>query len=547
MNCCVKRVLCLGAVLWGVLVSVAQEVPENEELTGTKVAEGGTKKKPAARKRYPKAIVMRGPYLQLVGPHAATLRWHTNAATDSKLEVGTEHGTYTLSALREEPTQEHEVRITGLQPGTRYYYRFGSSSHWLQDDAENFFTTAPPDTTSRRIGVAVFGDCGRNQKGYRPKSLRAYRAFTGDRPADVMLLLGDNAYNNGRDREYQSRFFNVYDDKVLKHHALFPTPGNHEYANSPERQKDLAIPYYDIFSLPSQGECGGVPSGTEAYYSFDWGNIHFLSLDSYGLGDAGTTRFFDTTGAQAQWIKRDLEANKKKWIVAYWHHPPHSMGSHNSDREPDLYPVRERLTPILERYGVDLILTGHSHNYERSYPLKRFYGKEASFDPKVHTTSTSNGRYDGGDTSCPYVKKSGDPYNGTVYVVAGSSGAHGKVQEGYPHNAMPFSIHDGGMFYFEVEGNRLDAKFLHRDGTVADQFTILKDVNREQTLTASAGQPLTLKANWTGDYRWSNGATTPSITVTPTADATYTVTDGKGCLQERFVVKVEEKAEGRSK
>lgn len=422
-----------------------------------------------------KAKLVRGPYLQVVNGEGATLRWRTDMATDSKLEVGTSKGQYTLSAQSPVLTTEHVIRITGLQSDTRYYYRFGSSTQVLQDGQKNYFTTAPPLNTNRRIRVAVFGDCGRNTKLNQTLSLRAYRKHVRNHPAELMLLLGDNAYFNGLDEEYQRRFFRPYRASVLKNHALFPTPGNHEYANNPARQQDHAIAYYSIFSVPERGECGGVPSGSPSYYSYNWGNIHFVSLDSYGEHDGGATRLYDTSGAQARWLKRDLVANKQPWTIVYFHHPPYTMGSHNSDREAELVKIRQSLLPLLERYGVDMVLNGHSHNYERSYPMKGYYGDEASFDADKYVVSTFRGSNNENGGTCIYETDSRGTDRGTVYVVSGSSGASGAVQKGYPHNAMPFSQHRGGMFYFEVEGARLDAFFLRKNGTTGDRFTLIKD------------------------------------------------------------------------
>jgi acid phosphatase type 7 len=148
--------------------------------------------------------------------------------------------------------------------------------------------------------------------------------------------------------------------------VLFPTPGNHDYYSA--TQSSRSHTYYNIFTMPTAGESGGIASGTEAWYSYDWGNIHFLSLDSYGTESPNNSRLYDTTGPQVNWIKNDLAANNKKWTVAYWHHPPYTMGSHNSDTESELVNIRQNFIRILERYGVDLILCGHSHDYERPYP-----------------------------------------------------------------------------------------------------------------------------------------------------------------------------------
>lgn len=485
----------------------------------------------------PEPILTRGPYLQMGNQTAVTLRWRTNIATNTTIEVGTVYGNYPLKASNAKLVKEHEIRITGLRADTKYYYRFGSNKKILQAEQDNFFTTAPPAHTKRKIRIAAFGDCGRNSNSYQSGALNSYINYVGENPAEVLLLLGDNAYNKGTDSEYQANYFNVYSPNILKHHVLFPSPGNHDYANNAVRQKDHKIPYYSIFSTPSNAQCGGVASATKAYYSWDWGNIHFLSLDSYGEENNGTTRLYDTLGAQAKWVKRDLMANKKPWVIAYWHHPPYTMGSHNSDTEEDLVSIRQNFIRILERMGVDLIICGHSHNYERSFLLNGHFGNETTFDSATHTKSTSSAKYDGSENSCPYLTNSGRNH-GTVYVVAGSSGASGGVNAGYPHNAMPFSVNDGGMFYLEVEDNRLDAKFLRRTGEVWDKFTIIKNAAKAKTVSIKSGASVSLTASWPGNYNWSGGETSKTISVKLVSNAEYTVHDIENCVTETFTVNV---------
>ncbi|OQP59084.1 hypothetical protein A3860_38935 [Niastella vici] len=497
------------------------------ELTGTG---GGTT-----------AVLTRGPYLQMGNQTAITLRWRTDVATDSKIEVGTVYGTYTLSATNATSTTEHEVRITGLSADTKYFYRFGSSTQVLQSGTDNYFTTVPAATTTRKVRIAAFGDCGTNSLNHQSGTLTAYRNYLTNNSleaADAWLLLGDNAYNGGLETEYTSNFFNPYGSSILKNHKLYPAPGNHDYDNNSANQASHNVPYFSIFTLPANAECGGVASGNERYYSYDIGNVHFLALDSYGLENSGTTRLYDTTGAQVTWVKQDLAANTKKWVIAYWHHPPYTMGSHNSDSETELVNIRQNFIRILERLGVDVIICGHSHDYERSYLLNGYYGNESSFNTGTHTKSTSSAKYDGSANSCPYITAAGANH-GTVYVLSGSAGASGGTQAGYPHNAMPWSINDGGMTYIEVQENRLDQKFIRMDGTIWDKFTIMKDVNKTTNLSIASGTPTTLTASWpAGTYSWSTGATTRSISVSPTANTTYTVTDGVTCVSDIYNVTI---------
>ena len=497
------------------------------------------------------AALTRGPYLQMGNQTAVTLRWRTDIATDSKIEVGTAFGTYTLSATNATSTTEHEVRITGLAADTKYYYRFGSSTQVLQSANDNYFTTVPLPTTTRKIRIAAFGDCGINSLNHQSSTLTSYRNYLTNNSleaADAWLLLGDNAYNAGTDAEYTSNYFNAYGNTILKNHKLYPAPGNHDYANNAANQASHNVPYFSIFTLPANAECGGVASGNERYYSYDIGNIHFLALDSYGLENGGTTRLYDTTGAQVTWVKQDLAANSKKWTIAYWHHPPYTMGSHNSDTETELVNIRQKFIRILERLGVDVILCGHSHDYERSYLLNGYYGNESSFNVSTHAKSSSSGKYDGSANSCPYIPAAGANH-GTVYVLSGSAGASGGTQSGYPHNAMPWSVNDGGMTYIEVQENRLDQKFIRMDGTIWDKFTIMKDVNKTTNLSMASGTPTTLTASWpSGTYMWSNGATTRSITVSPTANTTYTVSDNTtgACVSDVFNVTINGMARGQT-
>ena len=436
--------------------------------------------------------------------------------------------------------------VTGLTPDTKYFYRVGSSTQLMQGGTDNFFVTVPPVNTTRKLRIAAFGDCGRNENNFQTNTLLQYRNYltaNGIEAADAWLLLGDNAYNSGTETEYNSNFFGAYASTILKNHKLYPSPGNHDYGATPNAVDTKIMPYYDLFTMPKNGELGGVPSTTEAFYSYNIGDVHFLSLDSYG--EENDKKMYDTTGAQVAWIKADLAANTRKWVIAYWHHPPYTMGSHNSNSEGDLVAIRENFIRILERNGVDLIICGHSHDYERSYLLKGYYKvnpgdpqvNENNFNINTHTASSSSGKYNGTPNSCPYTYKYSKSNHGSVYVVAGSAGADGGVQSGYPHNALAFSQDDGGMFYFEVDSNRLDAKFIRRDGQIADNFTIMHDVNTADTLFIISGEEVSLNASWKGNYAWSNAAITRTITVTPPEGlSNYVVVDNQGCLKDSFAV-----------
>ncbi len=161
------------------------------------------------------AVLKRGPYLQVGTPNSVIIRWRTDIANDTKVNYGLAAASLTSVVSNASAVTEHEIQLTGLTPNTKYFYSFGSSSQTLQGDANNFFITAPVLGTEKKTRVWVNGDCGNNstnQKNVRDQ----YLNYIGTNYTDVWLLLGDNAYDNGTDAEYQTKFFDIYKDKLLE-------------------------------------------------------------------------------------------------------------------------------------------------------------------------------------------------------------------------------------------------------------------------------------------------------------------------------------------
>jgi len=402
--------------------------------------------------------VTRGPYLQLGTPTGVTVRWRTDTLQNSKVLYGSSPETLSSSAVDLSPALEHEVTLGGLQPGTRYYYAVGNTSETLAGaDAEHFFETSPEVGTPKPTRIWVLGDSGTS--GSIPVR-DAYTTVTGSRHTDLWLMLGDNAYPIGSDLNYQYYLFDQFPD-MLRKSVLWPSIGNHDVSST----ASPVAPYFDIFTLPGMAQAGGLASGTESYYSFDYANIHFVVLDSQG-----SDRAAPPSGLMLDWLQNDLAVTDQEWIIAYWHHPPYSDGSHNSDGEIELIEMRENAVPILESYGVDLVLCGHSHSYERSLLMDQHYGDSTSFGPQ-HVLDAGTGRED--ESGGPYEKPYGlVPHQGTVYTVAGTSShiAPAPLQ----HPAMPITWTERGSLILEVHGTRLDLSFLDTMGGVLDYFTLIK-------------------------------------------------------------------------
>jgi uncharacterized protein (TIGR03382 family) len=167
--------------------------------------------------------------------------------------------------------------------------------------------------------------------------------------------------------------------------------------------------------------------------------VHFVAIDTNCRGRASPECTFDI---EKKWLEADLAANRLPWVVAYHHHPPYSTGEHGSSLD-----VRAAFVPIYEKYGVDLVLAGHDHEYERMKPIKE------------------------GQAVAPGTE------GAVQYVVVGSGGARIK---GFPTSFQPWDAYrndqDHGFIDVRVEGGTLTAEFVGIDGKVLDRFTMTKEL-----------------------------------------------------------------------
>jgi hypothetical protein len=474
--------------------------------------------------------ILREPYLQSATQTSVIIKWRSNSTKDFNVKIGINADALQTFIIKK-PTINNEVQVDKLIPNTKYYY---SISNQELSTVSGSFYTLPKAASTQKMEFVIFGDCGTNTVKQR-EVLSAVKSHFEEQRIDGVLLLGDNAYAYGHDEEYQNNFFNIYQDQLLKNTVLWPTPGNHDYADrTGPNLFGNHPPYFDIFSLPTNGQSGGLASNTESYYYFDIGNIHFVSLDSYGR--VNDKRMSDLLGAQAVWLQNDLSQNKQDWTVVYFHHPPFSKGSHDSDKEQELIDIRNNLVPIFDKYNVDLVMNGHSHNYERSYLLNGFSGVESSFSLPKHALSSTSGKYNGENNSCPYVKSK----KGTVYLVAGVGGWVGGTSEGYPHNAMHYSSStETGAIILSVENNKLDSKFLSSQGVVLDNFVIMKNVNKSSEYVINCGEGLGLKTSWDGSAVWNNKLTSSNFKIDSLVNDTLLIaTDTYVCLTDTFRVNV---------
>ena len=436
-------------------------------------------------------------FLQQIGTDRAIIKWrgsgdplsgadHLCYGTDKSLLPRSSRTHSTTTALG-----HREVVISGLTPDTLYYYSLGGAGNAEETRA---FRTAPETGSlpnDGNIRLWIVGDSGVG--GYEPSwsgsakvrdGLDNWMGSGNEEPVDLFLMLGDNAYNNGTDVEHQGAIFDVYPE-LLEGVALWPTIGNHEMgsgggskSSDPTSYSSYTetglMPYLDIFTLPSGGEMGGVPSGTEQYYSFDYGTVHVVSLDSQlAMRDPGQR------AAMKSWLIDDLSANVGDWTIVIFHHPPYTKGSHDSDigmgNDLPITLIREEFTPVFEDYGVDLAFSGHSHIYERSYYLNGHRGISSTFSATDHTELYQGAPASGqGDEIYQQVTSTGLD-DKVVYSVAGNGGKLSGTSSGYPHPAHFYSTNERlGSVVVDAGASRLVTRFIDVDGNEFDYYEIVR-------------------------------------------------------------------------
>lgn len=469
-----RHIFVLAAVLGCVLAGPAQSGWWSSLFGGGRSEE----------ERLHKALA-RAPYLQQASSTGITVVWRTKWPTQAGLTYGLAPGALTERVPAdhllitadlggdcdpetdellppETPSVQVEARLEGLAPGTTYYYAIWDGAKRLAgDDEHHAFRTYPAADAETAVRVWAFGCSGSGDDNARAVH-RAARSLVQaeQKPIDLWLHMGDLAYYDGHDSDFQRKFFDIY-RPTLRQIVCWTAQGNHDGHKASTRVE--RGPYYDAFVLPEAGESGGVPSGTESFYSFDYGRVHFISLNSYQ--EDRTAK-----GRMARWLVKDLAAarGRSDWIIAFWHDPPFSKGSHDSDTEPRLIQMREQILPILEKGGVDLVLNAHSHGYERSMLVRGPFASPTVSKGAVLNDGDGDPNGDG-----EYLKPEGTvPEAGLVAVVAGTGG--GVLGGTGTHRLMRRTHRGFGSVLIDIEKQRLVSRFVSDQGEVLDTFALVK-------------------------------------------------------------------------
>jgi len=383
------------------------------------------------------------------------LKWQSPESEIGCVVYGKEDLTHKV--CEKEEKKKHKIILDGLDEDSQYLYSVSSSSLTI-DNKHRFFTTLHKDINKTQY-FWLIGDSGKAGAD-QLQVLQQMQSYMKGKGLDLWLLLGDNAYRSGSQKQHNKALFEPYKE-LIKTHVPWAVIGNHDARR---------WAFYDIFDFPTQGETGGIPSRTEKFYSIDQGDVHILMIDS-------ETTDLSKTGELAQWLEKDLQKTTKKWIIAILHHPPYTDGGHDSDNEYDSHPtfsfegrlfqIRENITPILEKYDVDLVYSGHSHVYERSKLIHKHYSDSSHFDTNIHVVQDTNTSY------CKGIEKT--PYSGTIYTVSGSASKLDRST--LKHPALPFSYEKMGSVILKVTPDALTSSFISIDGKVDDSFTLYKKEN----------------------------------------------------------------------
>ncbi len=273
------------------------------------------------------------PYLQNATPRSVTVMWEGTRATAATVIV---HDRGLPRRLEVAAKLRQEVVIDGLAPASRYRYEVVAGD----DRAVGELTTAPEVGAPVPLTFVVFGDTRSSSDAHR----RLIERIRAEVP-DFVLGTGD-LVDEGHDQRQWQTFFDV-EGPLLRDNVFFPALGNHDR----QGRGRTADNYRQWFAVPDNG------ADPERSYAFTWGVARFLVLDSNAHSFALTD--------QTEWLERELAATRQDprllHIFIVMHHPPFSISLHGGQRD-----LRERWTPLFERYGVTAVFSGHDHCYERS-------------------------------------------------------------------------------------------------------------------------------------------------------------------------------------
>jgi acid phosphatase type 7 len=315
--------------------------------------------------------------------------------------------------------------LANLSPDHKYTYRIGYNS----DQTKTFsFTTAKKK--AKAFKILIFGDSQSPVSGDAPYGVwreTVHKAYQANPDAKFMVNVGD-LVDFGQLGAHWNAWFAAAKG-VIDSIPIMPVSGNHESYGS----KETAKPQYYLgqFSLPQNG-----PEGLKGQaYSYDYGPIHFVVLDSQQLEEK---QYGDILTSQQTWLEADLAASKAPWKIAFFHRSPYGVKTNRDEAE-----IRKAFCPILEKHHVNLVFNAHDHGVARTPPMK---------DGVAMKTAAA----------------------GTIYYVVGQSGGKtytDNVKKDY-HSFFYNPLDQPNYLVLEATKEKITVKAIKQDGTLIDTISI---------------------------------------------------------------------------
>jgi hypothetical protein len=312
----------------------------------------------------PAATATRGPFLQQTNAHGTLVVLSTDAAAAVRVVAslpagGTVEGSSTGT--------RHVVRLDGLPAASEIPYQVTIDG--APGSTGTIRTPGEPGTAAgRRAVLGAIGDYGT----LGPNEFANVARLAEEKVA-ALLTVGDNGYPDGTAADFDSAVFRPL-ASLLPSTTFWPGLGDHEYRTA------WAQPYLDAFELPD----------SERFYSFDWGDVHVIALDTNCITPLDASTAGCTTASMVAWLRDDLSKTTAPWKIVTMHRPAVAAGHY------DNYPeIATALVPVFQEAGVDLVLQGHNHLYERTWPTRDNHPVQKDYDhPQAPVYMTTGG---GGD------------------------------------------------------------------------------------------------------------------------------------------------------
>ena len=309
------------------------------------------------------ANVVRGPFIAATTPTGTKIAWRTLHPTTSVVEYGPTPALGQRVASDTTVTN-HVLQLTGLEPGTAYHYRVGGvANDTPRHSRPAAFNTLKP---SGPVKLLLLGDTGRGNL-----IQHKFATLIRNEKPDAVMFAGDIVYPSFTPKYEDFRHFSVYKEH-MKSTPYFTAFGNHDlYDGDTAYLNAFHLPTNNLPSLGLKNPTVDYPfSGTEHFYSFDAGDAHVSVLYNPWFSHHIITK--DTN--QLHWLTNDLATTSKPWKFLLMHFPvatssSHGWSSYDGNSVPDTFDFGNTIHPIVAKYGVDLMLAGHSHAFEKHNPV----------------------------------------------------------------------------------------------------------------------------------------------------------------------------------